>query len=133
MIRFECSSSHTTVKYHRLKFPSMDALKLYQYSEKLKSELIIGMKLVRALENLKDKEFDGGLKVVSEFFSALSVEVGIAYNSTRDGRFKEVYDIVSNVDFVDVDSAIETLGKAMTLIANCAVDAYEELRREGLI
>ncbi len=111
----------------------MDALKLYQYSEKLKSELIIGMKLVRALENLKDKEFDGGLKVVSEFFSALSVEVGIAYNSTRDGRFKEVYDIVSNVDFVDVDSAIETLGKAMTLITNCAMDAYEELRREGLI
>ena len=96
-----------------------DRLKLYQYSEKLKSELIIGMKLVKSLESLKGKEFDGGLKVVSEFFSALSVEVGIAYNSTGDERFRQVYDIVSNVDFVDVDSAMETLGRAMTIVTNC--------------
>lgn len=108
-------------------------LKLYQYSEKLKSELIIGMKLVRALEGLKDKEFEGGLKIVSEFFSALNVEVGIAYNSTNDERFKQVYEIISDVDFVDVDSAMEVLGRAMTLIANCAVDAYEGLQKEGLL
>ncbi len=107
----------------------IESLKLYQYSEKLKSELIIGMKLVKSLESLKDKEFDGGLKVVSEFFSALSVEVGIAYNSTGDDRFRQVYDIISNVDFVDVDSAMETLGRAMTIITNCAVDAYEALKK----
>ncbi|WP_457549341.1 hypothetical protein [Archaeoglobus sp.] len=106
-----------------------DSLKLYQHSEKLKSELIIGMKLVKSLESLKDKEFDGGLKVVSEFFSALRVEVGIAYNSTGDERFRQVYDIVSNVDFVDVDSAIETLSKAMTIITNCAVDSYESMQK----
>ncbi len=110
-----------------------DILKLYQYSEKLKSELIIGMKLVRILENLKDKEFEGGLRVVSEFFSALNVEVGIAYNSTNDERFRRVYEILSSVDFVDVDSAMETLGRAMTLITNCAADAYEGLQKEGLL
>jgi hypothetical protein len=110
-----------------------DDLMLFQYSEKLKSELIIGMKLVRSLEGLKDKEFDGATKIVAEYFSALSVEVGIAYNSTKDERFKQVYDIVSNIDFLDVENAIEKLGKAMTLIANCAVDAYENLQKAGII
>jgi hypothetical protein len=110
-----------------------ESIKLYQYSEKLKSELIIGMKLVRSLENLKDKEFEGGTKVVSEFFSALSVEVGIAYNSTGDERFKQVYEIISNMDFIDVDSAIEKLGEAMTLITNCAADAYESLQKAGIL
>jgi len=121
--------------YFRVPSISMvrEDLMLFQYSEKLKSELIIGMKLVRSLEGLKDKEFDGATKVVAEYFSALSVEVGIAYNSTRDERFKQVYDIVSNIDFLDVENAIEKLGKAMTLIANCAVDAYENLQKAGII
>ena len=108
-------------------------LNTLQYSEKLKSELIIGMKLVRSLEKLKDKEFEGATKVVAEYFSALSVEVGIAYNSTRDDRFKRVYDIVTNLDFLDVENAIEKLGEAMTLITNCAVDAYSKLQDSGIL
>ena len=106
---------------------------LLQYSERLKSELIIGMKLVSALENLKDKEFEGGSKIVSQFFEAFGVEVGIAYNATKDERFKEVHDIVSNVDFLDVENAIEKLGRAMSIITTCAMDAYTNLQNSGIL
>ncbi len=109
-----------------------DDLVRYQYSERLKSELIIGMKLVRSLETIDDKDFKGATRILSEFFSALSVEVGIAYNSTGDERFKEVNEIISDLDFIDIDNAIEKLGRAMTLITNCAVDSYSKLQQEGI-
>jgi len=109
-----------------------ESIKLYQYSERLKSEIMIGVRLVKALEGLRDREFDGGSKIVSEFFSALNVEVGIAYNSTKDKRFKEVYEIFSEVDPIDLNSTMEKLRKAMIIIANCALEAYEDLRKAGL-
>ncbi|RLI84894.1 MAG: hypothetical protein DRP01_07415 [Archaeoglobales archaeon] len=109
-----------------------ESIKLYQHSERLKSEIMIGVRLVKALESLRDEEFDGGSKIVSEFFSALNVEVGIAYNSTKDERFREVYEIFSDVDPVEIDSTMEKLRRAMIIIANCALDAYEDLQRAGL-
>ena len=101
---------------------------ILQYSEKLKSELIIGLKLIKALENLKNKEFEGGTKIVAEFFEAFSVEVGIAYNVTKDENFKKVYDIIREIDFLDIDNAIDKLSKAISIVTTCAANAYERLK-----
>ncbi len=106
---------------------------LLKHSERLKSGLIIGAKLISALENLKDEELEGGTKILSQFFKALSTEIGIAYNSTKDERFKKAYDMIKDMNFLDIKGSMDRIRRAITLVTSCAADAYINLQNSGIL
>ena len=104
-----------------------EMMNLLKHSERIKSELIIGSKMLVALKSFKDDEFVGALKMLEQYFQALSTEVGIALNSTKDLRFKEILDLISNLNFADYNNSMEKIAKAVSITTTCANEAFQTL------
>ncbi len=102
-------------------------MNLLKHSERIKSELIIGSKMLVALKGFKDAEFTGALKMLEQYFQALLTEVGIALNSTKDLRFKDILDLISNLNFADYNTSMESISKAVSITTTCANEAFQTL------
>jgi len=98
-----------------------------KHSERIKSELIIGSKMLSALRGIKDCELEGAIKMLEHYFNALLTEVGIALNSTKDFRFKEVIDLISNLDLRNYEESMQKVSKAVSLTTTCAIEAFQTL------
>lgn len=113
-----------------------DEVILLQYSEKIKSELIIAMKMLYLTQEVEEDEVKGANRMLNEFLNALAVEVRIAYNVTKDQRFKEVEEGINEVmDLIDSDfqGATEKISTIMTRVTTCADEAYRELINLGIL
>jgi predicted metallo-beta-lactamase superfamily hydrolase len=113
-----------------------DEVLLLQYSEKIKSELIIAMKMLHLTKEVEEDEVKGANRMLTEFFDALAVEVRIAYNVTKDERFREVEDGIYEVMELigsDFDSAAEKISMVMTRVTTCADEAYRGLIDQGIL
>ena len=104
-----------------------EMMNLLKHSERIKSELIIGSKMLAALKGFKDEEFMGALKMLEQYFQALSTEVGIALNSTNDLRFKKILDLISNLNCSDYENSMESISKAVSITTTCANEAFQAL------
>jgi len=109
---------------------------LLQHSEKIKSELIIAMKMLSLTRDVEEDEVKGADRILTEFLDALAVEVRIAYNSTKDERFREVEDgIYEVIELIgsDLESAAEKISTVMTRVTTCADEAYRGLIDSGIL
>ncbi len=104
-----------------------DKINLLKHSERVKSELIIGSKLLVSLGNFKEMEFNGALKMLEIYFNALRGEIGIAYNSTKNQRFIEILNLISGLDFTDYEISIERIARAVSTTTTLANEAYQSL------
>jgi hypothetical protein len=109
----------------------------YQFAERIKSALIIGSKMLTVLEILKEHEFEGGKKVTSAFFDALSIETGLALNATRMKEFDLVDDKVNQirrkVEERDFEEAHATLGAAVSHATTACERTMRALIEKGLM
>ncbi len=104
-----------------------NSMNLLKHSERIKSELIIGSKLLASLENFKETEADGALKMLEIYFDALKSEIGIAYNSTKDQGFIEILNLVSDLNLEDHGVSMWKIAKAVSTTTTIASKAYQSL------
>lgn len=109
----------------------------YQFAERIKSALIISSKMLMVLETLKEHEFEGGKKVMSAFFDALSIETGLALNATGMNEFELVEDEVNQIrrriEERDFEEARATLGAAVSHATTACERTMRALMEKGLI
>lgn len=88
-----------------------NAILNYQYSEKMKSGLIIGTGLLEQVVSLKGEERSGGLKVLIGYLEGLLREVRIAMN------------------VIGVETYRPLEGRVMELVGWVQMSQFEEARR----
>jgi len=118
-------------------FDIREAVLCYQYSERIKSELIIACKLLGVLSGLKDDQLFGAEKVMSSFLDALMGEIGIAHNITRSRSFREaslrVVEAQGRISLKEYSKANKLLSEALSLITTCGQKATQLLMEKGCL
>ncbi len=72
-----------------------EAVLLYQYGEKIKSELIIASKMLASLSTFQAEEKLGGQKLMNSFLEALLGEIRIAQGSIKSEQLTEAEAMVT--------------------------------------
>lgn len=109
----------------------------YQFSERLKSELIIASKLTTELTIMKEEELTGAVKIFSLFLDAVSAETRIAYNVSKSDDFLEadekISEAIREVKIQEYETANKRIAQALSLVTNTAGKAMQTLIENRLI
>jgi len=113
------------------------AIICYQYSERIKSELIIASKLLGSLGELKGNELYGAEKIVSLFLDALLGEIEIAHGVTKLQNFREaslkIAEVIGRISLREYSKANKNLSEALSHITNCGGKAIQLLRQKEFL
>ena len=108
----------------------------FQFSEKIKSELIIAAKLLQTINGLKADELTGAKKLMSTFLDALLVEITIAQNVVKLSNFEEakmkVMQVKERIYLNEYLNATKCLSEAISLITTSAQRAIKILIEKNL-
>jgi len=114
-----------------------EALINFQYSEKIKSELIIAFALLEKMSELEGSEFTGAKKIILSFFDSLLNEVRIAGNVTRLKTFSEIKaemtDAMEKIEIRSYNEAYRHVSKAVSLATTLCHKAIQKLKENGLM
>ena len=109
----------------------------FQYSEKIKSELIMASKLFEVLNSLKDAERDGAETLFAAFLDALQGEINIARNVSQIPGFEEVRlkveEAALHVKAHEYEEALRRLSEAISLTTTSGHESAETLRDKGML
>jgi len=90
-----------------------------QYSEKMKSGLIIGSGLMDQLVSMKDKELAGGKKVLVWYLEGLLREIRIAENVLGRGHYsdleRKVMEVIGRVQMSQFQDVQRSFSEAISL------------------
>jgi len=90
----------------------------YQFGERIKSELIIGSKMLEAVESLEACELKGAKKAMDAFLDALTVEIGMALRATGQPEFamveEKLRDARRKIEEADYQEAHANFGRAVS-------------------
>jgi len=118
-------------------FDIRGAVICYQYSERIKSELIIAGKLLGVLSGLKNDQLFGAEKVMSSFLDALTGEIGIAHNVTGSQSFREtslkIMEAQGRISLHEYSKANKLLSEALSLITTCSQKTARLLMEKGCL
>jgi hypothetical protein len=96
-----------------------EAILDFQYSEKMKSGLIIGAGLLYELDSLKDLERSGGVKVLVWYLEGLLREIHIGENVLGNGRYsdleRKVMEVIGRVQMSQYQEAQCSFSEAISL------------------
>jgi hypothetical protein len=96
-----------------------EAILDFQYSEKMKSGLIIGAGLLNQLDSLKDLEHSGGMKVLIWYLEGLLREIRIGENVLGLGHYGElqrkVIEVIGRVQMSQFEEAQSSFSEAISL------------------
>jgi hypothetical protein len=116
------------------------AILVYQYSERIKSELIIASGLVSTMETLDGKELNGAEKLMKSFLEALIGEIRIALHIDKSMNFigaekkiREVMEVIDNMKLHEYTEINRCISDALSLITTSCQRAMEILIKEHLI
>ena len=114
---------------------SREAILLFHFADRLKSELLIASQLLTSLLQLKGQEQEGGKRIVMDYFRALDRELGLGTALINDQDMIRVRTVMSGligmVDskmLTDVQSHLTWIISTMTTYAQRAM---EFLLKEG--
>jgi hypothetical protein len=114
-----------------------DKIICYQFAERIKSELIIGSKLLMVMETLKGEELEGAKKLIMFFFDALSAETRIASNVTSVAEFglleEKMTLIKRKIDEGSYQEANENIGRATSHATTACERMMRVLMENGLM
>ncbi len=109
----------------------------YQFGERIKSELIIGSKMLETLETLESCELAGAKRAMHAFFDALSADTGMALRATGQPEFAMVEEMVREakrkMDESDYREAHAHFGKAVTHATTACDKTMRILMDKGLL
>jgi hypothetical protein len=115
-----------------------EAILDFQYSEKMKSGLIIGTTLLDQLGSLqKDDELSGGKKVLVWYLEGLLREIRIAENVLGSGHFAElerkVMEVIGRIHMSEFQEAQGSFSEAISLATTSCQRAMSLLVEKKLV
>jgi hypothetical protein len=118
----------------------MDAKQLileFQYSEKIKSQLIIGSNLLAHLGAFKGQERTGAEKMVETYLQLVLTEIRIAWNTVRSvnyhGAEKNVRESLRSLEVNDLVNSNLHISKALSYITTSCEGAMTNLQKSNLL
>jgi hypothetical protein len=118
----------------------MDAKQLileFQYSEKIKSQLIIGSNLLAHLGAFKGQERTGAEKMVETYLQLVLTEIRIAWNTVRSvnyhGAEKNVRESLRSLEVNDLANSNLHISKALSYITTSCEGAMTNLQKSNLL
>jgi hypothetical protein len=114
-----------------------EAILNFQYSEKMKSGLIIGIGLMDQLLSLKDEELSGGKKVFVWYLEGLLREVRIAGNvlglSDYGDLERKVMEVIGRVQMFQFQEAQGAFSEAISLATTSCQASMNFLVKKQLV
>jgi len=110
---------------------------IYQYSEKIKSELIVAFKLLEKMATLVGEEFRGAEKLMESFLETLIGEVRIAQNVEKSAQLleaeKKIMEAIGKVRLFEYPEVNRCLREALSAVTTSCQLAMEELEGKNLL
>ena len=115
-----------------------EAILDFQYSEKMKSGLIIGTTLLDQLASLKnDEEISGGRKVLVWYLEGLLREIRIAENVLGSGHYsdleRKVMEVIGRIQMSQFQEAQWSFSEAISLATTSCQTAMTFLAEKKLV
>ncbi len=114
-----------------------EAVAVYQFSERSKSELIAASQIVATLYDYKDAEKAAAKRVTTNFLELFRSNLLLGFNTTKDLNFRKAADRVSEaISRIEADEfaeASQKLGDAVSLTTTPAQEAWEFLSEHEFI
>ena len=114
-----------------------DAILMFHFTDRMKSELLIASRLFAALQDLRGQEQEGGKRIFLHYFKALDQEMGMGapFISDQDlTRLRTVFTglagMVDSNMFAEVQNHLTWILSTMTTYAQRAM---EFLQQKGLL
>ena len=108
-----------------------------QYSERMKSGLIIGIDLLGQLMSLKEDELSGGKKVLIWYLEGLRRELWIAENMLGPGHYGElerkVMEVIGRIQLSQFSEAQRSFSEALSLATTSCQSSMTLLMEKGLL
>ena len=114
-----------------------EAILNLEYSEKMKSGLIIGTGLLDQLISLKDEELSGGKKILVGYLEGLLREVRIAGNVLGLGHYddleRKVMEVIGRVQMSQFQEARWSFSEAISLATTSCQSSMNFLMEKRLV
>ena len=114
-----------------------EAILDFQYSEKIKSGLIIGTSLLDQLESLKEDERSGGRKVLVWYLEGLLREMRIAENVLGVGRYgdleRKLMKAIGRIEMSQFQDAQWSFSEAISLATTSCQSSLTFLMEKKLV
>jgi len=114
-----------------------EAILNLQYSEKMKSGLIIGISLLDQLVSLKDEELSGGKKILVGYLEGLLREVRIAGNVLGLDPYadleRKVMEVIGRVQMSQFQEAQRAFSEAISLATTSCQSSMSLLMEKRLV
>jgi hypothetical protein len=114
-----------------------DLILEFQYSEKIKSQLIVGSNLLAQLEALRGEERIGAEKTVKAYLQSLMTEIRIAQKTVKSmnyhGAEKNVTESLGRLEMNDLVNSNRCLSQALTYITTSCQAAMTGLQEKNLL
>ena len=114
-----------------------EAILNFQYSEKMKSGLIIGVGLLDQLVSLMDEELSGGKKVLVWYLEGLLREVRIAGNVMGSSHYGDlegkVMEVIGRVQMSQYQEAQRSFSEAISLATTSCQTSMSLLVKKQLV
>jgi len=109
----------------------------FQYTERIKSELIIAANLLEEISELKNDELAGAEKLMSSFLRALQSEIRIAHSVLQMQNFKDAGDkvakVAESVSSHEYAEATKRISEAISRVTTGGQQAIQLLEEKGLL
>ncbi len=109
----------------------------FQYSEKIKSQLIIGSNLIAHMEGLKGEERTGAEKIIKTYLQSLLTEIRIAQNTVKSvnyhGAEKNVTESLGRLEMNDLANSNLSISNALSYITTSCEAAMTKLQENNLL
>jgi hypothetical protein len=119
------------------KMDTKKTILVYQYAERVKSQLIIASDLLARMLALKGKERIGAEKMMCSYLEALAREIKIAQNIEKSVNFvgagKKVMEATGKLRGSAYSETSKCISEALSFITTSCQRAMEALEREKLI
>lgn len=114
-----------------------EAIYDFQYSEKMKSGLIIGTTLLDQLNSLKDEEFFGGKKVLIWYLEGLLREIRVAKNVLALMPYtnieRKMMEVIGRIQMSQYQEAQWSLSEAISMATTSCQRSMNLLVEKNLI
>ncbi len=114
-----------------------EAILNLEYSEKMKSGLIIGTGLLDQLISLKDEELSGGKKILVGYLEGLLREVRIAGNVLGLGHYddleQKVMEVIGRIQMSQFQEARWSFSEAISLATTSCQSSMNFLMEKKLV
>ncbi len=118
-------------------FDTKKAIVCFQYVERIKSELIIAVKLLEKLTELNGDELSGAEKIMLSFLDALAGEITIAHGVLGLRNFEEarekILDATAKTSSQDYLGATNGIANAISSITTSGSRTMQMLKEKNLL